>query len=113
MRIFTLEMADGSTHTCEAETFEQAKTDFYKWQDDFNAALVKDGEQAQPNREVVGEVAPPKPDNSYTEEDGGFKFTAWGIHVAGDNLEVAKKHVKEWHGIDVDTDPVPSKAGKS
>lgn len=49
-----------------------------------------------------------KTDNSYIEKDGGYEFTAWGIHVVADNLENAKANVLEYFGIDVDKDiPAP------
>lgn len=48
-----------------------------------------------------------RPDNTAVEENGGFTFVAWGIHVAAKTLAEAKEHTKEFHGKDVDNDIPP------
>lgn len=50
-----------------------------------------------------------QPDNNYIEQDHGFLFTAWGIHVAAATLDEAKAHIKEYYGKDVDHDTPPPK----
>lgn len=49
----------------------------------------------------------PKPDSSYTEENGGYNFTAWGIHVIAKNIDEAKEHILAFYGVDVDKDIPP------
>lgn len=49
-----------------------------------------------------------KPDNSYTEENGVFTFTAWGLSVAAEKLKEAKQHALDFHLVDVDKDVPPS-----
>jgi hypothetical protein len=51
------------------------------------------------------------PGNSSVQQDGGFFFPAWGIHVAADTLEEAKARIREDHGKDVDTDIPPTQPG--
>jgi hypothetical protein len=53
-----------------------------------------------------------QPDNSYIQQDDGFFFTAWGIHVAAKTVEEAKAHIRDYHGKDVDHDIPPSQPGK-
>lgn len=49
----------------------------------------------------------PKPNNSHEQINGGFNFTAWGIHVVADDIDTAKKLVVEYFGINVDKDVPP------
>lgn len=94
--------------------------------------------QEQPLQPQAQEEAPapqPQPNNTVIEQDDGYFFPGWNIHVARstvkvepvlseDNLpqvighrevsisvassiEEAKAHIKEHHGKDVDVDPAP------
>lgn len=57
----------------------------------------------------VAELEAPKPDASAVERDGGYDFTAWGIHVAAKTQGEAKKTIKQAYGVDVDKDIPPPK----
>jgi len=55
----------------------------------------------------MGKKNTTKPDNTYSEKDGVFTFTAWRLSVAAENIKDAKKHAREFHFVDVDTDIPP------
>lgn len=50
---------------------------------------------------------PSGPDNTSVKRDGGFYFTAWGIHVAAQTEGEAKKVLVEAYGVNVDKDQPP------
>lgn len=56
------------------------------------------------------EVQPhPKPDDTNVQQDGGYYFTAWGIHVVAKTQKEAKAKALEYFGADVDKDIPPPK----
>lgn len=98
MKRYAIQLEENIHFDLEADSETAAKSEAQK--------LIDDGLYTG-KIETIVELKPPKPDNSYKEENGGFAFTAWGIHVAAKSLDEAKKHVKEYYGKDVDKDIPP------